>query len=123
MKSIVSVVLLTVAVCAGCQTRPTSSRLQATANAVLSEHHFAPPVFTARRDAMISAVASRPLSDSAVQTVCMKFQRDGRPSVEITWYQYMGSDWAIVGRFFDHGRCQQEAAEIEQSVEDRLKTP
>lgn len=123
MKNIVTVVLLTVAVCAGCQTRPASARLQATACAVLSEHHFAPPYFTASRDGMISAVASRPLSDSAVQTVCMKFQRDGGASVEITWYQYVFSDWAKVGRFFDHGRCQQEAAEIEQSIENRLKTP
>ncbi len=72
---------------------------------------------------MISAVASRPLSDSAVETVCMNLQRDGRASVEITSYQYVGSDWATVGKLFNHGRCQQEAAEIEQSVESRLKTP
>ena len=72
---------------------------------------------------MIAAVASRPLSDSAVQTVCIKFQRGERASVEIISYQYVGSDWATVGRLFDHGRCQREAAEIEQSVEKRLKAP
>ena len=123
MKDIVSTVLLTAVVCTGCQSRPTSARLQSTANALLSEHHFAPPVFTVSGDATIGAVASRPLSNSAVQMVCMKFQRDGRASVEITSYQYVGSDWAIIGRLFDDGRCQQEAAEIAQSVEKRLKAP
>ena len=121
MKNIAPVVLLTAVVCVGCQIRPTSDRLQSTATTVLSEHHFAPPVFTASRDAMISAVASRPLSDSAVETVCMNLQRDGRASVEITSYQYVGSDWATVGKLFDRGRCRQEAAEIEQSIENRLR--
>jgi hypothetical protein len=123
MKNIVLKVLLTAALCTGCQSRPTSARLQSTAYAVLAEHHFAPPVFTAGRDAAIAAMASRPLSDYAAETVCMRLQRDGRASVEITSYQYMFSDWAIVGRLFDHGRCQQEAAEIERAVEKRLKAP
>jgi hypothetical protein len=122
MENIVSVVLLTTAVCAGCQSHSTSARLQSITKDVLFEHQFTPPVFMARRDAMISAVASRPLSDAAVETVCMNLQRNRRASVEITSYQYVGSDWARVGKLFDHGRGQREAAEIEQSLENRLKT-
>ena len=72
---------------------------------------------------MISAVASRPPSDSAVQTVCLRFQRGGCAGVEIISYQFAGSGWAAVGRLFDRGRGQQEAAEIKESLAKRMKAP
>jgi hypothetical protein len=118
MKKIISAVLLMGAVC-GCQTCPDSARLQTIARDVLDEHHFAPPSFLPGRDGIIWAVAARPLSDASVQTVCLKLQRD-RASVEIADCVHSPTDWAILGRLFNRG-SQQEAAEIEQSVENQLK--
>jgi hypothetical protein len=123
MKNLISAVLLTTVLGTGCQKLPNAARVQATVKAVLSEHRFATPVFAISGDAIISAVASRSRSDSEVERVSIDVPQDGNASVKITRYQYIGSDWAIVGKLFDHGRCQQEAAEIERHLEKRLKTP
>jgi hypothetical protein len=122
MKPVVLAVSLMAAACVGCQTHRSSQGLESTTSAVLAAHHFAPPRFVKGPVGVIWAVASRPQSDSAVQTACIRLHSDGRASVEVTSYQYVSSDWATVGRLFDHGRSQQEAAEIEQGIEHSLKT-
>jgi hypothetical protein len=121
MKRVVLSVFLIAAACIGCQTHHSSQRLKSAASTVLAAHHFAPARFVTGPDGVIWAVASRPRSPSAVQTACIKLNSDGRASAEVTRYQYVGSDWATVGRLFDQGRSHLEAAEIETSIEQSLK--
>lgn len=121
MKPVVLIFSLIAVTCVGCPTHHSSRRLESTTSVVLAAHHFAPPRFVTGSDGVIWAVASRPRSDSAVETACIRLDSDGRASAEVTSYQYVGSDWAMVGRLFDQARSQQEAAEIEQGIEHSLK--
>ena len=121
MKPVVLAVLLMAAACVGCQIHQSSQNLESITSAVSAAHHFAPARFVTGPDGVIWAVASRPRSDSAVQTACIRLYPDGRVGAEVTSYQYVGSDWAMVGRLFDQGRSQQEAAEIEQDIGHSLQ--
>ena len=122
MKRVFLALSFVAIVTAGCQTPQNSRRVQAATTAVLAAHHFAPPTFVTGDERLFWAVAARPQSGSAVQTACVRLNPDGRASVELTSYQYVGSDWAIVGRLFDQGRSQQEAAEIQREIYRNLQT-
>jgi hypothetical protein len=45
---------------------------------------------------------------------------DGRVTVEILSYQYVGSDWAILGRLFTRDHPEQEALVMQSAIRDRL---
>ena len=107
--------------CFGCQTHHRAQNLESTTNTVLAAHHFAPARFVTGPDGVIWAVASRPRSDSALQTACIRLNPGGQVCAEVTSYQYMGSDWATVGPLFDQGRSQKEASEIGRDIENNLK--
>jgi hypothetical protein len=46
---------------------------------------------------------------------------DGRATVEILNYQYVGSNWAILGRLFTHDHPEQEALVMQSAIRDRLR--
>jgi len=121
MKPLILAVLLMAVACVGCQTHHNAQHLESTTSTVLAAHHFAPARFLNGPDGEIWAVASRPRSDSAVQTACIRLKPDGQVGAEVTSYQYLGSDWATVGPLFDQGRSQQEASEIGRDIENNLK--
>ncbi len=112
---------LTVAALVGCQAPQGAGRGESAIGAVLAAHHFAPPKVVNGNRGVIWAVASRPQSDSALQTACVRLSPDGQAKVEITGYQYVGTDWAIVGPLFEAGRSREEAARIEREINRGLK--
>jgi hypothetical protein len=121
MKAFISVMPLMVAACVGCQTHQSSHSFESATSAALAVHHFAPPKFVRDANQVTWAVASRPQSDSAVQVAYVRLKPDGRSDVELTSYQYVGSDWATVGRLFDEGRSEREAAQMEWEIHNNLR--
>ena len=121
MKPLVLALLVVVAVCLGCQTHQSSRRFESATNAALAGHHFAPPRFVRDANQVTWVIASRPRSETAVQVACIRLDPNGRSEVDLTTYQYVGSDWAAVGRLFDEGRSQQEAGKIQSEIDRNLR--
>ena len=113
---------LLVAALVGCQAPHDVRRAESAISAALTARHFAPPKFVNGNRGIVWAVASRPQSDTALQTACVRLSPDGRAEVEITGYQYVGTDWAVVGPLFQTGRSRDEAMQIERDVNRSLKT-
>ncbi len=120
MKPVIRVVAFAATLVVGCQAPQSARHVEDVTSAALTAHRFAPPTFVAGRQGAIWAFASRPYSDSCVETACVRLGPDGQAGVKVTRYQYVGSDWAIVGSLFDHGQPAQEAAEIQGEVRSQL---
>jgi hypothetical protein len=122
MKNIYLPLVVGVACGVGCRTSQVSQsqRLQSVVAEVLVEHHFAPPTIICGTNGILWAVAARPHSESAVEVSQVEMRRDGRATVEILSYQYVGSDWAILGRLFTHDHPEQEALVMQSAIRDRL---
>ncbi len=121
MKPLVFGLSLVALLCVACQTHQDSQRLESATSTALAAHHFAPPKFVKDANGVTWAVAPRPRSGSAVQVGCVRIDRSGRFEVDLTTYQYLGSDWATVGRLFDEGRSEQEAAKIQSEIVENLR--
>lgn len=122
MKPVIQVAAFAAILVAGCQTSRSARHVEAVTSAALTARRFAPPTFVAGREGAIWAFASRPYSDSCVETACVGLGPDGQASVKVTRYQYVGSDWAIVGPLFHHGQPGQEAADIQREIRSQLIT-
>lgn len=111
-----------VACCVGCRTSQVSQsqRLRSVVAEVIVEHHFAPPTIVCGTNCILWAVAARPHSESAVEVSQVEMRPDGRVTVEILSYQYVGSDWAILGRLFTRDHPEQEALVMQSAIRDRL---
>ena len=122
MKNIYLPLVVGVACCVGCRTSQVSQsqRLQSVVAEVLVEHHFAPPTIVCGTNGILWAVAARPHSESAVEVSQVEMRPDGRVTVEILSYQYVGSNWAILGRLFTHDHPEQEALVMQSAIRDRL---
>ena len=120
MKPVIQVVAFAATLVVGCQAPQSARHIEAVTSAALTAHRFAPPTFVAGRGGAIWALASRPYSDSCVETACVRLGPDGQAGVKITRYQYVGSDWAIVGPLFHHGQPGQEAADIQREIRSQL---
>jgi hypothetical protein len=121
MKHSFAVLVFVIGSCFGCQIHHGSQNLQSATGAVLQEHHFAPASFMDTA-AGLYAVAARPRSDSSVQIACVRLKDNGQSCVEITSYQYVGSDWAVVGPLLaPDGHT--EVEEIQRAIELRLRKP
>jgi len=121
VKHSFAVLVLSIGSCLGCQTDHGRQSLQSATDGVLREHHFAPASFMETAGGLY-AVAARPRSDSSVQVACVRLPTKGQSSVEVTSYQYVFSDWAVLGRLFapdDHA----EAEEMQRAIEARLGKP
>ena len=121
MKNIYLPLVVGVACCVGCRTSQVSQsqRLQSVVAEVLVEHHFAPHHSLWHKRYPV-AVAARPHSESAVEVSQVEMRPDGRVTVEILSYQYVGSNWAILGRLFTHDHPEQEALVMQSAIRDRL---
>jgi hypothetical protein len=122
MKNIYLPLVVGVACCVGCRTSQVSQsqRLQSVVAEVLVEHHFAPPTIVCGTNGILWAVAARPHSESAVEVSQVEMRPDGRVTVEILSYQYVGSNWAILGRLFTHDHPEQEALVMQSAIRERL---
>src|SRR5664279_5448505 len=121
MKSVYLPLLVGVACCVGCRTSQNSQsqRWQPVVAEVLVEHHFTPPTILRGTNGILWAVAARPHSETAVEVAQAEMRPDGRVTVEILSYQYIGSDWAILGRLFTHDHPEQEALVMQSAIRDR----
>jgi len=122
MKNVYLPLLVGVACCVGCRTSQNSQsqRWQPVVAEVLVEHHFTPPTILRGTNGILWAVAARPHSETAVEVAQAEMRPDGRVTVEILSYQYIGSDWAILGRLFTHDHPEQEALVMQSAIRDRL---
>ena len=122
MKNIYLPLVVGVACCVGCRTSQVSQsqRLQSVVAEVLVEHHFAPPTIVCGTNGILWAVAARPHSETAVEVAQAEMRPDGRVTVEILSYQYVGSNWAILGRLFTHDHPEQEALVMQSAIRERL---
>ncbi len=120
MKGVILVTAVAAALGVGCQATQTPRHVEAVTSAALTAHRFAPPIFVAGEKGTAWAFASRPQSDSSVDTACIRLRSDGHAEVKLTRYQYVGSDWAIVGPLLDRGQSGQEAADMQREIRSQL---
>ena len=122
MKAAILVIPFAAAIVVGCQAPQSTRRVEGATTAALTAHRFAPPTFVAGKKGAVWAFASRPQSQLSLETACIRLSADGQAGVKITSYQYVGSDWAIVGPLFDQEQSQQEAADIQREIYSKLST-